>query len=95
MIKLLNSVYRHKIFAAFLVLLILAGLSYASISFAKPEPAKEQTSNCLWYRRTTYYSDASLTTVVGTQVFFCDGNVGTSGTVTQFSTFVTCECIEE
>jgi hypothetical protein len=91
----MNSVYRHKIFSAVLALLILAGLSYASISFAKSESGNEQTNNCLWYRSTTYYTDASHTTVSGRQIFFCDGEVGTSGTVTQFSTFVTCECVED
>ena len=41
---------------------------------------------------TTYYSDSTHTTVVGTKTIFCDGTVSQTGTVTAFHTTRIFEC---
>lgn len=41
---------------------------------------------------TTYYSDSSHTTIVGSKVVYCDGTVSQSGTVTQFRTLRIFDC---
>jgi hypothetical protein len=44
---------------------------------------------------TTYYSDATHKTVVGTTTVFCDGTVSTTGQVTAFHTTRIVECAPE
>lgn len=90
----------HKITALCIAVLMMVSLAFASISIAKSnakevEMTKKGKGNCLWYQIRTYYSDASHTTSVGSRRWFCDGEVGTSGTVTIFFVEQTCECIEE
>jgi hypothetical protein len=41
--------------------------------------------NTLWLER-TYYSDATLTTIVGSSFLDCDGSYTISGTTTRFKT---------
>jgi len=41
---------------------------------------------------TTYYSDSSHTTIVGSKVVYCNGTVSESGTVTQFRTLRIFDC---
>ena len=41
---------------------------------------------------TTYYSDSTHTTIVGSKVVYCDGTVSQTGTVTQFRTLRIFEC---
>lgn len=41
---------------------------------------------------TTYYSDSSHTTIVGSKMVYCDGTVSINGTVTHFFAFRTFNC---
>lgn len=92
------SVYKITAFCA--AFLMLASLSFASISTAKSNAIEiasvEKTKeNCFWYQSRAYFSDATLTTQVGTRTWFCDGSVGTGGPVTPYYVDQFCECIVE
>jgi hypothetical protein len=41
---------------------------------------------------TTYYNNSQHTTIVGSKIVFCDGQVSQSGTVTSFFTFRLFSC---
>jgi hypothetical protein len=84
-----------------LLMLLFIGTSTLSKTEAsvepstKPEIIAKTSANCSWFQAFTYYTDASHTTVCGARVYFCDGEVGQGGTVTQYFSVRYCDCIEE
>lgn len=79
----------------FLVLAVGCFVYFGAVSYAKTNEAEKQNGYCLWYQSRQYYSDATLTTYTGTRVWFCDGEVGQAGTITQYYTTAYCECDPE
>jgi hypothetical protein len=98
--RMMSILSAHKMLAVFLAVLMLVSLTFASISIAKSgtrvELAAEQetTTTCSWYQRRIYYNDAAHTTQTGVRVWFCDGEVGSAGTITIYFDESYCECDE-
>lgn len=82
----------NKVIAICLVILMIGSFAFASNIFTKPEAEK---TNCGWYQRRKYYNDAAHTTQVGLRLWFCDGEVGSAGTLTIYYAEDYCECFEE
>jgi hypothetical protein len=84
-----------------LLMLVFTGTSTFSKTEAsaeastKPDAIAKTSANCFWYQSFTYYTDASHTTSCGVRVYFCDGEVGQAGTITQYFSVKYCDCIEE
>lgn len=98
----------HKMLTLCVAVLMLISLTFASISIAKSNPqpvaaieaepavvTEGEKKACLWYRRHIYYSDATHSTSVGSRRWFCDGSIGTAGTVTIYFDEFECDCVEE
>lgn len=94
--NLKNRLFKNRIVTTLVFGLVVFTLSYASVSFAKTDVntgvniVKKQS--CFWYKRRLYYSDATLTTQVGTRVWFCDGLIGSGGTITNYWVQEECDC---
>lgn len=81
----------NKVIAACLVILMIGSFAFASSIFTKPEADE---TNCGWYKRRKYFNDAAHTTQVGMRVWFCDGEVGSAGTLTIYFVQEECDCSE-
>ena len=67
-------------------------------SLAPVLASESAESQCMWYKRIIYYPDDTYTfgTACGSQIFFCDGLVGSGGPCrTPFFIVYYCDCIEE
>lgn len=94
--NLKNRLFKNRIITTLVVGLVVFMLSYASISFAKTDVNTgvnvEKKQSCMWYKRRTYYNDAAHTTQVGLRVWFCEGLIGSAGTITIYWVQEECDC---
>lgn len=96
--NLKNVLLRNRIVMVIVAVLMVTALSYVSVSFARNRintgtgANAEKQESCSWYKRRSYFSDATYTTQVGTRVWFCEGLVGTGGTVTVYYIQEECDC---
>lgn len=81
----------NKVIAVCLLILMVGSFAFASNIFTKSETDE---TNCGWYKRRKYFSDATYTTQVGLRLWFCDGAVGSAGTLTIYFVEDECECSE-
>ncbi len=89
MLKFKKFLIAHKLITVCLAILMFGSIAFASNYFSN------KSGNCFWYQSNAYYSDATYTTQVGTKAWFCNGQVGTGGTITQYYITTYCDCIEE
>lgn len=90
MLKIKKLLFANKITVVCLLILMLASFAFASVLFSG-----KKASDCIWYQGRTYYSDATHTTVVGGETWFCDGSHGRGGTITAYFVDSYCDCIIE
>ncbi len=86
---------RNKILTLCLAVLFSVTVTYISVAIAKPVTVSDQATNCFWYQKKTYYDTETKTIPVGGRIYFCDGEIGSYGTITQYYSLEYCDCIEE
>lgn len=84
---MLRNILKRPILSAILMASILLGVAFLTAFTCPPATAKGCFS-----RTTTYYSDATLSTVIGQNILPCEGWVQTWGSTSAFKTVQIDEC---
>ena len=84
---MLRNILKRRILFAILMASMLLGVAFSNTFTSRPANAK----GCVW-RNTTYYSDATYTTVIGTYYIPCEGWAQSWGSTSSFKTIDSGEC---
>ncbi|HKG59842.1 MAG TPA: DUF6289 family protein [Pyrinomonadaceae bacterium] len=84
---MLRNILKRRILFAVLMASMLLGVAFLTAFTSPPAEAK----GC-WWRTTTYYSDATYSTVIGQYIIPCEGQTQIWGSTSGFAKKDTGEC---